>query len=247
MAGSMSDANVVLVTGGAGGIGAAIVRRFAAGGARVAIHYNRSAAAARDLAEAIEREGGSAFTVGADVTSEPDVRRMADAVADRFGGISVLVNNAGISTPMALGAMGEADISRELAANVASVVLVTQACLPHMSAGGAIVNVSSNLAYAPLPGLTLYSAAKAAVACLTQGFARELGPRAIRVNAVAPGATRTAMTDWIDAATLAGIAAQTPLARIAEPDDIAGAVAMLASADAGWVTGRTLIVDGGLA
>ncbi len=237
----------VLVTGGSGGIGAAIVRRFAAQGRRVAVHYNRSGDAAARLVDEIERAGGQAFAVAADITSAAEVGRMADAVADRFGGISVLVNNAGISTPMALGAMSEAEISRELAVNVASVVLVTQACLPHMDRGGAIINVSSNLAFSPLPGLTLYSAAKAAVACLTQGFARELGARGIRVNAVAPGATRTAMTAWIDAATMDGIAAQTPLARVAEPQDIAGAVALLASSDAGWVTGRTLIVDGGLA
>lgn len=238
---------VVLVTGGSGGIGAAIARRFAADGCRVAVHYNRSAEAAESLADEIRCGGGEAFTVTADVTSAADVRRMADAVADRFGTISVLVNNAGISTPMALGAMGEADISRELGVNVASVVLVTQACLPHMGRGGVIVNVSSNLAYAPLPGMTLYCAAKAAVACLTQGFARELGARGIRVNAVAPGATRTAMTEWIDAAVMQGIAHQTPLGRIAEPNDVAGAVALLASEGAGWVTGRTLIVDGGLA
>jgi len=247
MAELVDHEKTVLVTGGSGGIGAAIVRRFAAQGYRVAIHYNRSANPAASLVAEIEAAGGQAFAVAADVTRAADVSRMADAVADRFGGISVLVNNAGISTLMALGAMTEDDISRELAVNVSSVVLVTQACLPHMRHGGAIVNVSSNLAYAPLPGLTLYSAAKAAVACLTQGFARELGARGIRVNAVAPGATRTAMTEWIDAATMDGIAAQTPLGRVAEPQDIAGAVALLASADAGWVTGRTLIVDGGLA
>lgn len=247
MADLVDHDKAVLVTGGSGGIGAAIARRFAAQGRRVAVHYNRSADAAASLVDEIERAGGEAFAVAADVTSAADVARMADAVAARFGGISVLVNNAGISTPLALGAMSEADISRELAVNVSSVVLVSQACLPHMDRGGVIINVSSNLAYAPLPGLTLYCAAKAAVACLTQGFARELGSRGIRVNAVAPGATRTAMTEWIDAATMDGIAAQTPLARVAEPQDIAGAVALLASADAGWVTGRTLIVDGGLA
>lgn len=247
MADLVDDEKTVLVTGASGGIGAAIARRFAAQGYRVALHYNRSAEPAERLAAEIAQAGGQAFAVAADVTRDAEVRRMAEAVADRFGGLSVLVNNAGISTLMPLGAMTEADISRELAVNVSSVVLVTQACLPHMRRGGAIVNVSSNLAYAPLPGLTLYSAAKAAVACLTQGFARELGARGIRVNAVAPGATRTAMTEWIDAATMDGIAAQTPLARIAEPQDIAGAVMLLASADAGWVTGRTLIVDGGLA
>jgi len=242
-----TQASVAIITGGSGGIGGAIARKLAALGYRLAIHANGNVDKAVALAEEIVATGGEALPFQADLTDSDAVAAMIAAVLEGFGRVDVLVNNSGICTPAPLGEMAPDMIDRELAVNVKSVVLATQACLPHMSAGAAIVNVSSNLAYAPLPGMTLYCATKAAVSCLTQGFARELGPRGIRVNAVAPGATRTAMTDWIDEASMSGIAAATPLGRVAMPDDVAGAVALLVSSDAGWVTGRTLIVDGGLA
>jgi 3-oxoacyl-[acyl-carrier protein] reductase len=236
-----------IVTGASGGIGRAIARALAAKGMPVVAHANGNLSAAEALAGEIKAAGGRAIAVAADVTDAAAVDAMVAQVVDQFGSVSVLVNNAGVSTSAAIGTMDAAMIDRELAVNVKSVVLVTQACLPHMSKGSAIVNLSSNLAFSPLPGMTLYCAAKAAVACLTQGFARELGERGIRVNAVAPGATRTAMTAWIDDATLAAICGQTPLGRIGEPMDIAGAVAFLASPEASWITGRTLVIDGGLA
>ncbi|HUD28789.1 MAG TPA: glucose 1-dehydrogenase [Novosphingobium sp.] len=236
-----------IVTGASGGIGGAIARALAAKGLPIVAHANGNIDAARALAEEIEASGSQALAVAADVTDAAAVDAMVAQAVARFGGVSVLVNNAGICTSAPVGGMDAGMIDRELAVNVKSVVLVTQACLPHMGEGAAIVNVSSNLAVSPLPGMTLYCAAKAAVACLTQGFARELGARGIRVNAVAPGATRTAMTAWIDDATLAAICGQTPLGRIGEPMDIAGAVAFLASPEASWITGRTLVIDGGLA
>lgn len=244
---STSDHGAAIVTGASGGIGGAIARSLAAKGLPVVVHANGNIEAARTLAAEIEAGGGRALALAADVIDAAAVDAMVAQVVSRFGGISVLVNNAGICTSAPVGAMDAGMIDRELAVNVKSVVLVTQACLPHMSEGSAIVNLSSNLAVSPLPGMTLYCAAKAAVSCLTQGFAKELGPRGIRVNAVAPGATRTAMTAWIDDATLAAICGQTPLGRIGEPMDIAGAVAFLASPDASWITGRTLVIDGGLA
>ncbi|CCA91976.1 SDR family NAD(P)-dependent oxidoreductase [Novosphingobium sp. PP1Y] len=235
-----------IVTGGSGGIGAAVARLLAARGHRVVVHGNSNPAAAQAVVDDIVGAGGEAMAVSADVTDAAQVEAMVGAVVERFGSVDALVNNAGVCKAMAVGEMSAAAVNRELSVNVASVVLMTQACLPHMGEGAAIVNLGSNLAVAPLPGLTLYCATKAAVASLTQGFARELGGRKIRVNAVAPGATRTAMTAWIDDDTMDGIAGQTPLSRVAEPEDIAGAVAMLLSGDAGWVTGRTLVVDGGL-
>lgn len=237
---------VAIVTGGAGGIGAATCRQLADDGFAVVIVYHASQVQAQRLERDIAESGGTAWAVGGDVSSSDDVEMIVDAVADRFGRIDALVNNAGISSYLEFGSMSGADIDREFAVNVRSVVLMTQACVPHMRNGGSIVNVSSNLAWAPLPGLSLYSATKAAVASLTKGFARELGGRGIRVNAVAPGATRTAMTEWIDDQTMAGIAAGTPLGRVGQPQDIASAIAMLASAQSGWISGQTIIVDGGL-
>lgn len=242
-----STFGAAIVTGASGGIGSEIARRLAAKGYPVAIHYNSGAHRAQGVVAEIEAAGGKAIAVAADMTDAEAVDGMVAEVAAAFGPVSILINNAGLSTPIPIGDMTGDAIDRELAVNVKSVILATQACLPHMGEGAAIVNLSSNLAYAPLPGMTLYCAAKAAVACLTQGFARELGGRGIRVNAVAPGATRTAMTEWIDETVMDGIAGQTPLGRVAQPGDVAGAVMLLASAEAGWVTGRTLIVDGGLA
>ncbi|WP_159982007.1 MULTISPECIES: SDR family NAD(P)-dependent oxidoreductase [unclassified Novosphingobium] len=236
-----------IVTGASGGIGGAIARALAARGMPVVVHANGNIEAARALAAEIEAAGGQALALAADVTDAGAVDAMVAQAIERFGSIGVLVNNAGICTSAPIGGMDAGMIDRELGVNVKSVVLVTQACLPHMGKGAAIVNLSSNLAVSPLPGMTLYCAAKAAVACLTQGFARELGARRIRVNAVAPGATRTAMTAWIDDAALAAICGQTPLGRIGEPMDIAGAVTFLASPEASWITGRTLVIDGGLA
>lgn len=241
------ERGAALVTGGSGGIGSSIARRLAEAAYPVAIHYNSGPASAQRLADEINAAGGAAVTVGGDVTSESAVATLVAEVAAAFGTVAVLVNNAGLSTPMAIEEMDEARVTRELAVNVTGVALMIRACLPLMREGAAIVNLSSNLAWAPLPGMTLYCAAKAAVACLTHGLAKELGPRGIRVNAVAPGATRTAMTEWIDASVMDGIAGQTPLGRIAEPGDVAGSVMLLVSSDAGWVTGRTIIVDGGLA
>ena len=244
---STSISGAAIITGASGGIGGAIARTLAAKGLPIVAHANGNLEAAKTLVDEIEAAGGRAMAVAADVTDAAAIEAMVAQVVERFGTIAVLVNNAGVCTSAAVGEMDAAMIDRELSVNVKSVVLVTQACLPHMGEGGAIVNVSSNLAFAPLPGMTLYCAAKAAVACLTQGFARELGARGIRVNAVAPGATRTAMTAWIDDVSLAAISGQTPLGRIGEPMDIAGAVAFLASAEASWITGRTLMIDGGLA
>lgn len=235
-----------MITGGASGIGAETAARLAADGFRVAIIYRSGKDAAQSRAKAIRANGGAAEIFQADLTSEADVARAVADIVAHFGGIDVLVNSAGISTMSPLGEMTPDMIDRELSTNVKSVVLVTQACLPHMPEGGAIVNVGSNLADAPIAGLSLYSATKAAVASLTKGFARELGRRSIRVNAVAPGATRTPMTAWIDDESMASIAEATPLGRIAEPEDIAGAIAFLAGPSAGWINGRTIVADGGL-
>ena len=156
------------------------------------------------------------MTVGGDVTLEADASRIIREVVDSFGGLDVLVNNAGICTTFDFGEMTADAIDKELSANVKSVVLMTQAAAPFLENGGRVVNVSSNLAFSPMPGMSLYCAAKAAVASLTQGFSKELAGKGITVNAVAPGATRTPMTAWIPDEMMQGIAESTPLGRVAE-------------------------------
>lgn len=237
---------VAIVTGGAGGIGSAACRALASQGFAVVIVFNSSQAAAEALEGEITAEGGVALALRGDVSHGPDVAMIIDTVIARFGRIDALVNNAGISSHHPFGSMTEADVDRAFAVNVKSIVLMTQACAVHMCSGSAIVNLGSNLAHDPLPGLTVYGATKAAVAALTKGLARELGERGIRVNAVAPGATRTAMTAWIDAPTMAGIASSTPLGRVGDPADIAGTITFLVSSQSGWTTGQTITVDGGL-
>jgi 3-oxoacyl-[acyl-carrier protein] reductase len=238
-----------LVTGASSGIGAAIATRLAAAGAQVAVNYRQNRDGAESVVRAIEAAGGVAFAVAGDVSDPVQAKRVAEEVAARTGGIDVLINNAGV---LEFGRIGEIDpdsVERQFRVNTFSVVHMIQAVLPYMPVerGGRIVNVSTNLSYAPIEGCVVYAAAKAAVITLTAGFAKELGRRAITVNAVAPGATVTRMTEWLTDDIRQGLEAATPLGRLALPGDVADVAVFLASEAARWVNGRTIIVDGGLA
>jgi 3-oxoacyl-[acyl-carrier protein] reductase len=240
------DNKTALVTGGSRGIGAAIARRLARDGAAVAIVSRTASPAADAVVKSIVEAGGRAKAFQADVSDEASVRQAVQAIAAHYGRIDVLVNNAGTYQAAPVGEVTRAMFQEQMDMHAWSVVAMTQAALPHFpSEGGAIVNVSTNLVHTPGHGHAVYSAAKAAVEVLTKGFAAELGPRQIRVNAVAPAITRTDMTADIPAEHLREETAATPLGRLAEPEDIADVVAFLASHDARWVTGRTLLTDGG--
>lgn len=239
---------VALVTGASSGIGSAVARRLARSGATVAVHYGANEANAVAVVASIAAESGTAFTVGGDVSKADEVTRIIDAVVKRCGKIDILVNNAGI---LEFGRFGEIDpksFERQFSVNALSVLLMMQAAVPHFpESGGRVINVSTNLAFRPIEGCAVYTASKAAVGALTEGFAKELAGKRITVNAVAPGATATPMTAWLTDEIRAGIEQATPLGRMAQPDDIADVVAFLASDAARWVTGRTIIADGGLA
>jgi 3-oxoacyl-[acyl-carrier protein] reductase len=167
--------------------------------------------------------------------------------AGRRSVIDILVNAAGALENLPFGSVTAEAFDRQFHANTLSAVLMMQAAVPHFPpAGGAVINLSTNIAASPLPGTAIYAAAKAALNAITAGFAKELGPRGITVNAVAPGATDTAMLAWLDDETKQGIAHATPLGRIGQPEDVAGAVAFFASDAAKFITGRSLIIDGGL-
>ncbi|MFT7286814.1 MAG: 3-oxoacyl-[acyl-carrier protein] reductase [Halieaceae bacterium] len=237
---------VALVTGGSGGIGSETARRLAQRGAKVAVHYFHSKDDADRVVSEIKAAGGEALAIQGNASVEADCTRIIDETLSAFGALDILVNNAGISTFLEFGKISADDIDREFGTNVRSVVLMTQAAAPHLKSGAKIVNVSSNIAYAPIPGLTVYCAAKAAVATLTKGLARELGKQGITVNSVAPGVTETPMTAWIDQPTRDGMADETPLGRIAQPDDIADIIIYLASPESRWVNGQTILADGGL-
>ena len=233
---------IALVTGAASGIGAAIARKLAGEGAHVAINYRNS----RDAAETLAAELNATAFPG-DVSRPEDATALAAAVAAEFGRIDILVNNAGAIEPGLFGAIGADSFHRQFTTNTLSVLLMMQACVPYFPAtGGRVINISSSLAMAPLPSTVIYSAAKAAVNSLTQGFARELGARQITVNAIAPGATETPMTGGVPQDIRDRISASTPLGRWTRPEDIADAAAFLASDAARFITGRILTVDGGL-
>jgi 3-oxoacyl-[acyl-carrier protein] reductase len=238
---------VVLVTGGSRGIGAAIARRFAAAGSRVAIGYRSGHAAAEAVLAEIAAVGAEGVAVAGDIAKPEDARAMVAQVVARFGHIDALVNCAGIAEHRPFEASDPAFFHAIFDTNVLSTVAVIQAALPHLAApGGRIINFSSGLATRPIPTASIYAASKAAVATPSHALAKEFGPRGITVNTIAPGVIETDMTTGILAERGDSILAMTPLGRIGQPGDIAGIVLFLASPDAGWVTGRTIIADGGM-
>lgn len=237
---------VAVVTGGSRGIGAAIAKKLAREGATVAVVYNNNRDAAGRVVQAIQDADGRAAAFQAEVSEEASVQSMMREVAGAFGRVDVLVNAAGIFDAAPVGQIERQMFHDQFYVNAWSVVAATQAALPHFpSNGGYIVNVSTSLVHQPDNGTAVYSASKAAVETLTRGFAIELGTRGIRVNAVAPAITYTDMTSDIPQEHLREEKRLTPLGRLAEPDDIADAVAFLCSDSARWITGRTILTDGG--
>jgi 3-oxoacyl-[acyl-carrier protein] reductase len=243
---------VAIVTGAARGIGAATAKRLAADGAAVVVADRRAADTTGTVA-AILAAGGRALGVGCDVTSAEQVTATVDNAVSKLGRLDVLVNNAGVIRDSMLYAMSEEDWDTVIDVHLRGAFLCSRAAWPHMMRhrSGKIVNLSS-IAALGNPGQANYSAAKAGIQGLTRVLAAELGPFGITVNAVAPGFIATAMTDEIASRKGVGpeelrrsAAAKVPLRRVGTPDDIAGVVAFLASADAAYVTGQTIYVDGG--
>lgn len=233
------------VTGGARGIGAAIVRRLARDGAAVAFTYTSSASTADALAAEIRTAGGRALAIQADSADAAALSAAIDEAAASFGRLDVLVNNAGVALMGDLDSFALEDFDRTLAVNVRAVFIAVQAAARHMDEGGRIVTIGSvNADRMPWAGGSAYAMSKAAVAGLTRGLARDLGPRGITVNNVQPGPTATDMNpaDGPMAADMHGLMA---LERHARPEEIAGMVAYLAGPEAGMVTGASLSIDGG--
>ena len=247
---------VVIVTGGAAGIGRATALRFARDGARVAVwdvRMDGAEALARELREA----GGEGLCQQVDVTDAAAVGAAVAAVAERWGRLDVLVNNAGILRDSQLikwkdgqkiSEMSEADFDAVVSVNLRGVFLCTRAVVPHLIAGGGgvVLNASSVVGLYGNFGQTNYAATKAAVVNLTRTWARELGRYDIRVNAVAPGFIGTEMVRAMPEKVLQGMVARTPIGRMGRPEDVAEAYAWLASDAASFVHGTVLSVDGGL-
>jgi 3-oxoacyl-[acyl-carrier protein] reductase len=242
----MSDLKnrVALVTGGSRGIGKAIALALAQAGAAVAVNYRARSEEAAAVIDAIQRSGGRAVALAADVAIAGAVQSMVGEVETRLGPIDILVNNAGMAAARGLDDITEADFDRTMAVNLKSAFLCTQAVLPGMRARrwGRIVNISSVGARAGATSISVaYAASKAGLEGLTRGYAARLAPEGVTVNAVAPGLTDTDMGKPL---IEAGLAARIPVGRFATGDEIAQAVLLLIGN--GFITGETLAVNGGV-
>jgi 3-oxoacyl-[acyl-carrier protein] reductase len=239
-------ARSAIVTGASRGIGAAIAERLARDGFSVVVNYAGSAAAAADVVKRIEQSGGRAIAVQADVSDASAVAKLFDAAQVAFGGVDVLVNNAGILSQAPIGDMSDAAFASMVDINFKGTFNTMRAAAKHLRTGGRVINFSTSVVGSKLETYGVYAATKAAVETMTAIFAKELRGRNITVNAIAPGPTATDMfltgksSELIDR-----LVKNSPLERIATPQDIAGAVAFLAGPDGAWINGQTVRANGG--
>jgi 3-oxoacyl-[acyl-carrier protein] reductase len=242
------DGKVAVVTGASRGIGRAIALELANRGARVVVNYNRSADAAADVVAAIEAEGGQATAVQADVSDLSQARALIQTAVKAYGRLDVLVNNAGVTRDQLILMMKEEDWDMVVRVNLKSLFNTCKAAARVMvrQRYGRIVNISSVSGIAGQGGQTNYSAAKAGVIGFTKSLAKELGSRQVTVNAVAPGLIPTDLTADLAEELCQKAIDLTPLGRLGRAEEVAYAVAFLASEDAAFITGAVLPVDGGL-
>jgi len=239
------EGKIALVTGGSRGIGAAVAKRLAADGAKVAITYAKGADAAASVVKEIEGDGGKAIAIQADAADAKAVKAAVEKTVAAFGKLDVLVNNAGTAIPKTFEETTLEEMDRMIDINVRGVFVATQAALKHMKEGGRIIMIGSSVGERMMtPGLVPYSATKGAVKMFTQGLSREVGHRGITVNNVQPGPIDTdlnpAAGDWA-----APQIASTALKRYGHVDDVAALVAFVAGPEASYITGANLTVDGG--
>lgn len=232
-----------LVTGASGGIGGACARLLAAEGYNVALHYNKNAAPALALSQEI---GG--FCVGADLRDEAQVKEMFKKIEEIYGGVDVLVNNAGIARQQLFTDSTKADYDEIFGANMLSAVNCSREALKTMihNHSGRIINISSMWGVCGASCEVLYSASKAALIGFTKALAKEVGPSGITVNCIAPGVIDTKMNANLSAEDIAALADETPLCRIGTPEEVAKAVAFFAADSSAFITGQVLGVDGGI-
>ena len=237
-----------LVTGASRGIGRAVALRLASEGASVALNYNSGQQEAEGVAAEITATGGSAVTLQGNVADATQAEALVDAAAEALGGLDILVNNAGITRDNLLMRLSEDDWDAVIDTNLKGAFLCTKAAIRPMlrQRSGRIVNMSSVVALTGNPGQANYTAAKAGLIGFTRTVAREVASRGITVNAIAPGFIATQMVDSIPEDLQAQIRERIPLGAFGTPEDVAGCVAFLVSADAAYITGQVLSIDGGL-
>jgi len=240
---------VALVTGASKGIGASIAKHLAVEGAAVVVNYHSGKSDADRVVTEITRGGGKAIAVQANLSQKTEIDRLFAETRKAFGRLDILVNNAGIYEFTPLEKVTEEHFHKQFNLNVLGLILASQKAAEYFdSAGGCIINIGSGAGTNPVPGASVYSATKAAVDAITKSLSKELGARKIRVNSLNPGMVET---EGVHTAGVLGtdfhkqILAQTPLGRIGQPEDIGKVAAFLASDDAGWISGETLLVAGG--
>ena len=240
---------IAVVTGASKGIGAGIAKRLASEGATVVVNYASSRDGANRVVDDIVSAGGKAVAIGGSVSSEEDVARLFEEVRRAFGRVDVLVNNAGVFAPAPIEQLSVAEFNRHFDTNVLGLLLATRASASLFPAtGGSVVNISSVVSTLAPAAAAIYVGTKGAVDAITKSLAKELAPRKIRVNVVNPGFV---ITEGTRAAGMAGgpfeeaAVAGCPLGRAGQPEDIAASVAFLASDEASWITGESLLVAGG--
>ncbi|GLQ69805.1 oxidoreductase [Gluconobacter albidus] len=240
---------MAIVTGASKGIGAGIAKALAAEGAAVVVNYASSKSGADAVVAAITGNGGKAVSVQGDVSRKADAQAIVETAISQFGRLDILVNNSGVYEFASIDQITEEHFHRLFNINVLGTLLTTQAAVKHLGDGGSVINISSVVSRITPPDLAVYTGTKGAVDAITGSLARELGPRNIRVNAINPGLVETEGTK---AANVVGseaeqfIVSQTPLGRSGQVQDIAPLAVFLASDEARWLTGETLIASGGL-
>jgi 3-oxoacyl-[acyl-carrier protein] reductase len=245
---SKLESKVAVVTGASKGIGAGIAKALAANGAAVVVNYASSKAGADKVVGEIVAAGGRAIAVGGDVSNAAQAAAIIDAAVKEYGRLDILVNNSGVYDMAPLEAITEEHYHKQFNVNVLGLLLVTQAAAKHLKEGGSIINIGSVVSRITPPGSAVYTATKGAVDAITGVLSKELGARKIRVNSVNPGMVETEGTHsagFIGSDFETWAVGQTPLGRIGQPDDIADVVAFLASDDARWLTGETILAGGG--
>ncbi|HEX6593900.1 MAG TPA: 3-oxoacyl-[acyl-carrier-protein] reductase [Bacillota bacterium] len=244
----LNDKNA-LVTGASRGIGRAIALELASKGANVAINYAGNEAKAEAVVEEVQELGVNAFKIQADVSDEASVKTMIKEVTKQFGSLDILVNNAGITRDQLLMRMKETDFDDVINTNLKGTFLCMKAASRPMmkQKSGKIINVASIVGVTGNPGQANYVAAKAGIIGLTKSAAKELAPRNILVNAVAPGFISTDMTDALSEEQKEQMLSLIPLAKLGTPEDVAKVVRFLATSDSDYITGQTIHIDGGMA
>ena len=244
------DGRIALVTGASRGIGAATARLLAKNGAGVAVNYVNSADSAKAVLKDIEKAGGRGMIVQADVTVQEEAKRMVKEVATKLGDIDTLVLNAGLKFRIApFTDMSWDDFNHKYSGEMKASFFTVKAVIPKMieKKKGCIIAISSGLSRHPGQGFCSHSASKSAIDALVKSLALELGPHGIRVNTVAPGLVETDATSFLPDEAKMASASRAALGRVGQPDDIAGAVLLMAADHAGWLTGNYISADGGTA